>query len=150
MDNRTKFLLIGGILLAIILIFVSIYLAGVVFILTGVLVMSLMIMQDSSFHPDIVATMREDAKAVIIRNSGNSAAVQIHVALVPVNKEFDLPSLAAEETFECPLDAMTEDVKAVITYANEQHQPFTSTYTLSAMGGGFEPLKPMIPLFKWK
>jgi hypothetical protein len=150
MDNRTKFLLIGGIILTIILFFVSIYLAGIVFIITAALVMSLAIMQDSSFHPDIVATLREDAKAIIVRNSGNAMAGKIHMALVPVNREFDLPMLAAEETHEFPLDTMAEDIKVVITFENEQQQPFSRSYNLSAMGGEFEPLKPMIPIFKWK
>jgi|WetSurMetagenome_2_1015567.scaffolds.fasta_scaffold08509_3 hypothetical protein len=150
MDNRVKFLLIGGILLTILLFFISIYLAGMIFIVTVIIVMSLLIMQDSSFHPDIVATMREDAKAIVVRNSGNATAVQIHVALVPVNKEFDLPLLAADETMEYPLDTMAEEMKAVISFENEHHQSFSRSYTLSAMGGEFDPLKPMIPLFKWK
>jgi hypothetical protein len=85
-------------------------------IILVVLIMSMLIMQDSTFHPDIAAQIRDDAKAIIIRNTGNSTAVKIHLALVPMNIEFDLPSLAADDSHEYPLATMVNEVKVVTTF----------------------------------
>jgi len=150
MDRKLQILLVAGIILTILLIFINIYVAGIVFVLLGAIVMSLMIMRDSSSMTDIVAELNEDSKAIVIRNSGNAIATKIHVALVPMNVEFDLPFLDVEATHLHPVEQMVEEVKVVIRFENEQGTIFTRTYRLSSMGEGFEPLKPMMPLFGWK
>jgi hypothetical protein len=149
MDKKITGLLIAGLLVTILLFFISIYLAGIAFILLIVILMSLFIMQDSKFLPDAEALLRDDAKAVIIRNNGNSPALKVHVALVPFNIEYDIPFLDADASFEYPLSAMVENVKVVLTFENEQQKEFSRTCMLSA-SGEFDPFKPMIPLFKWK
>jgi hypothetical protein len=149
MDKKITGVLIAGILITLLLYFVSIYLAGITIILTLVLVMSLFIMQDSRCIPDAEAILRDDAKAVIIRNTGNSAALDVHVALVPLNIEYDIPLLDAEVSHEHPFDSMVEKVKVVITFRNEQHKTFSRVFLLSATGE-HDPLKPMIPIFGWK
>ena len=150
MDKNALLLLVACLLISLLLFFISIYLCMIGIIITAALVMSLLIMQDSSFHPDIVATLREDAKAILFRNSGNATARNIHVTLVPVNREFDLQSLAVEETHEYLLDTMAEGIKVVVTFENEQNTGFSRAYSLSVTGDGFEPLRPMIPIFGWK
>jgi len=150
MDKRTTAVFAAGILVTLLLYFVNIYVAGMVFILLVVLVMSLMIMQDSTFLPQIDVRLRDDAKAVVLTNTGNSPAVNIHVALVPMNMEYDVASLAVEQSHEYPLPAMLAEVKVVVTYTNEKGQPFSHSRNLSATGEEFEPLKPMVPVFGWK
>jgi hypothetical protein len=149
MDKRTTAVLAAGILVTILLFFVSIYLAGIAFIVILVLVMSFLIMQDTTFMPLLEARFRNDAKAVVITNAGNSPAVRIHVALVPMNIEYDLPSLAADESHEFVLASMAGEVKVVIGYENEKGQKFTHSGKLSSTDD-FEPLKPVIPMFGWK
>ena len=150
MDRKLQILLVAGILITILSLLVSIYLAGFVFILLVAAVMSLMIMQDSTSLPDLMAELSEDAKTIVIRNSGNAVATNIHVALVPANIEFDLPFLDVEATHQHPLDQMIIEVKVVIRFENEQGTHFSHTYPLSSLGNRFEPLKPMFPLFGWK
>lgn len=150
MDRKLQILLVAGILITIILYTVNIYLAGIAFVLIVTLGMSLMIMQDSTFLPDIVAELSEDSRAVIIRNSGNAIAKNVHVALVPINIEFDKPSLAIEETLLHQTGQMMDTVKVVISFENEKGTPFSRTFQLSALGGSFDPLKPMIPIFGYK
>lgn len=150
MDRKLQILLVAGILITILSFLINIYLAGIVFMLLVAIVMSLMIMQDSTFLPDIVAELSEDAKAVVIRNPGNAKAKNVHVALVPINIEFDLPFLDVEATHLHPMGQMIENVKVVISFENEQGTAFSRTYRLSSLGEGFEPLKPMMPLFNWK
>jgi hypothetical protein len=150
MDRKIQILLVAGIIITLGAFVISIYLAGIVFLILVAIVMSLMIMQDSTFLPDIAVELRADAKAIIIRNSGNAPAKEIHVALVPANIEFDITSLAADEVYEHAMGAMIEEVKVVITFENEKGTTFSRTFPLSALGEGFEPLKPMIPIFGWK
>jgi hypothetical protein len=150
MDRKTAILLVPGLLITIIVFFISIYAAGILFVVLIAIVMSLLIMRDSASLPDIVAELREDAKAVIIRNTGNSDAKKIHVALVPLNIEFNLSSLPADATYEYALEKMIGKVKTVVTFENDTGNTFSRSYRLSSGEETFEPFKPMIPLFKWK
>jgi hypothetical protein len=150
MDKRTTAVLAGGILVTILLFIVSIYLAGIAFIIVIALVMSLLIMKDTLFMPQVEAKLKDDAKAVVLTNTGNSPAVKIHVALVPMDIEFDVPSLDADASYEFAFASMAGEVKVVIGYENQKGQKFTHVRNLSSVGDEFEPLKPMIPLFGWK
>lgn len=149
MDRKIQLLLVSGIILTLIVFFIDIYAAGIVFILVVTLAMSFFIMQDSKCLPEVVAELKEDAKGIIIRNSGNSDALKVHVALVPMDIEFDIKALAADQINEYPLEKMIPQVKAVITFENTMGETFSRSYKLSA-GGEYDPFKPMIPLFKWK
>jgi hypothetical protein len=150
MDKKTTAVIAAGLLVTILLFFVSIYLAGIVFIILVAIVMSLLIMQDTTFLPQVDVRLREDAKAIVLTNGGNSPALRIHVALVPMNIEYDVESLAVDASHEYPLPSMIAEVKAVITFSNEKGQKFSHSRRLSASGEEFEPLKPMIPVFGWK
>ena len=150
MDKRTTAVLAAGLLVTLLLLFVDIYLAGIAIILLVVIVMSLMIMQDSTFSPQVDVRLREDAKAIVLTNGGHSPASKIHVALVPMNIEYDVDSLAVDASHEYPLPSMLAEVKVVVTFANEKGQSFSHSQKLSAAGEEFEPLKPMIPVFGWK
>jgi hypothetical protein len=149
MDKKTTAVLATGILVTILLFFVSIYLAGIALIILVAIVMSLMIMKDTTFLPQVDVRLREDAKAIVLTNAGNSPALKIHVTLVPMNIEYDVDSLAVDESHEYPLSSMISEVKAVITFANEKGQSFSFSRKLSA-SEEFEPLKPMFPIFGWK
>jgi hypothetical protein len=150
MERNAKILLVAGLLITLLLIFISIYLAGIVFILLMTILMSLQIMQDTAGIPDIAVHLRDDAKAIILTNKGNARAVKIHGSLVPLNIEFDTPALEADSTFEYPLTAMVEEVKIVVTYQNENKRPFSTSAKLSALEEEQDLLRPMIPIFKWK
>jgi hypothetical protein len=112
--------------------------------------MSLFIMQDSTTLPDVMVELEDDAKGILIRNSGNSDAVKIHVALVPVNIEFNIAVLAPDQINEYPLESMLSEAKAVVTFENVMGNAFSRTYNLSSTGNQNDPFKPMIPFFKWK
>lgn len=150
MDRKLQILLIAGIIITAILFLFNIYAAGIFFVILVAVAMSCFIMQDSTFLTDVVAELEEHAKGIVIRNTGNALAKKIHVALVPENVEFDIASLEAEEMYIYSLERMIEEVKVVITFENERGNTFSRSYRLNAYGDNFEPLKPMIPLFKWK
>ena len=112
--------------------------------------MSLRIMEDTTGIPEIVTKLRDDAKAIILTNTGNARAYKIHVALVPLNIEFEVPSLEVESSYEFSLSAMVEDIKIAITYQNENGRLFSGSSKLSAFGEEPDLLKPLIPIFNWK
>jgi hypothetical protein len=150
MDRKLQILLIAGIIITAILFLFNIYAAGIFFVILAAVAMVYFVMLDSTFLPDVVAELQEHAKGIVIRNTGNALAKNIHVALVPENIEFDVHPLEAEESYTYPLERMIEEVKVVITFENERGNTFSRSYRLNAFGENFEPLKPMIPLFKWK
>jgi hypothetical protein len=122
--------------------------AAVVFI---ALIMSVYIMQDTLGHPDILATLKDEAKNLEIRNRGNAAAFNLHVAVVPYNIEFDIPALQIDERYTHSFGRMVEQAKVIVTFQTENGTKYSKTYLLNAMGKGDEDLlKPYFPLFKWK
>lgn len=150
MDKRSQIVLVSGIAITILLLLFNIYLAGIVFILVIALFMSLLIMRDSVSQPDVEASLSEDAKSINLKNSGNAPALNIHIALVPMNTEYDVPELAVDQSHTRSFDTMIQEVKILITFENEEKTVFSKSFLLSALGDAYDPLKPMIPLFKWK
>ncbi len=151
MDSQVKLVLVAGIIISVILALIDIYLAGIVFIIAMVLTMSLHIMKDSRFLPDVVVSMNEDAKSIVVANRGTAPACNIHVALVPLNIEFDVRSLDVDTEYTHPLKEMISEAKSVVSWENEHGEKFSRTLRLSALGRDDEDLlKPVFPLFKWK
>jgi hypothetical protein len=150
MEKNTKILLVLGALITIVLLFINIYLGGIVGVIFITLMMSLKIMHDTTGIPDIVAMLKDDAKGIVLTNTGNARAEKIHVILVPNNIEFDIPSLDEDSSYVFPLNAMVEEIKIVITWSNENGRQFSGSAKLSVFGEEPDILKPMIPIFKWK
>jgi hypothetical protein len=150
MDNKTKILLVAGILISVTLAFFDIYLAGIAGVIFIAIFMSLQIMQDTTGIPEVVAKLRDDAKAIVLSNTGNARAEKIHVTLIPVNAEYDIPSLAVDAVYEIPLEMVVQEIKIVLSYASETGRMFSGSARLSAFGEEPDLLKPMIPIFRWK
>lgn len=113
--------------------------------------MSVYIMQDTLGHPDILAIFKDQAKNLELRNRGNAEAQNIHVAVIPYNIEFDIPTLQIEERYTHGFGRMVDEAKVVVTFQNAQGVRYKKTYMLSALGRGDEDLlKPAFPMFKWK
>ena len=145
-------ILLGAVLaITIILLFVNIYAAGTAAIIFIALVMSVWIMQDSQLHPEIVATLRDEAKSLELRNRGNATAYAIHVTIIPHDIELDIPMLGEEELYKHTFDKMITEAKVVVSFTNEKKYQYKKTFLLSPFGKSDDDLlKPMFPIFKWK
>ena len=132
------------------LLLISPFLSLMALIIAGVVAMALAIARDTRDLPDIEASLSEEARSVILRNRGNSPALQVHVSLVPIGVEVDLPSLAVEEVYELPLPGQASEVKVVVTYDNSKGQPFRRTALLSALHAQEDPLRPAFGIFGYK
>jgi hypothetical protein len=150
MEKNTKILLVLGSLITIVLLFINIYLGGIVGVIFIAIAMSLLIMQDTTGVPEVVANLSEDAKSIILTNTGNAWAEKIHVTLLPGNIEFDIDSLDVDSVYEYSLGTMVQEIKIKITYSNENGRLFSSSKKLSVFDEEPDLLKPMIPTFKWK
>jgi hypothetical protein len=150
MDRKIQTLIAAGLVFTAVIAFVNIYAGGIVFVILAAVTMSLLIMQDSTNLPELVVELSDDAKEIIVRNTGNAPAMNIRVALVPQDLEYEIPSLEADSAHRYPLDRMIEEVKVVTRFENRDGNQFSRSFRLSSLGDSFEPLKPMIPLFRWK
>ena len=150
MDKRIQVILVLGIIVTIISAFLDMYLAGIVGMIFIAIVMSLMIMQDTTGIPEVVVKLGDEAKSIILTNNGNARAENIHVTLIPSNREFDIASLDVDSVYEYFLGAMVQEIKIKITYSNENKRLFTSSKKLSVFDEEPDLLRPLIPMFKWK
>jgi len=150
MDKKIQIILVLGILFTIASLFYDIYLAGIVGVIFIAIIMSLMIMQDTTGIPEVVAKLSEDAKSIVLINTGNARAEKIHVTLVPNNIEFDIASLDVDSAYEYSLGTMVQEIKIKITYSNENGRLFSSSKKISVFEEDPDPLKPLIPMFRWK
>lgn len=133
----------------------SIFLGLVILVIDLVLLMSFIISESSKKLkriPKLTAHLTEDAKSVIIRNEGDRAAVSVHVALVPLNIEFNIPRIDAGDDASHPEGEMINEAKAVMTYQDEEGDTYTHSTHLTALGYDEEDdlLRPAFPMFKWK
>lgn len=151
LQTRERWILVIGLVITALLAVINLFVAGMVLIVVLVLLMSFRIMGETEHLPDVVARLQEDAKGVKFINRGNDQARQIHITLVPLNMEFDLPVLEADATHAIALPSMVSELKVLITFKNVQGRPFSRNYSLSALGGNDEDLlKPTFPIFGWK
>ena len=127
MEKNTKILLVLGALFTVVLLFINIYLGGIAGVIFIAIAMSLFIMQDTTGVPEIVATLSEEAKSIILANTGNARAEKIHVTLIPGNIEFDIDSLNVDSVYEYSLGTMVQEIKIKITYSNENGRLFSSS-----------------------
>jgi hypothetical protein len=150
MDKRLQIILVLGILITIASAFLDMYLAGIVGVIFIAIIMSLMIMKDTTGIPEVVVKLSDDAKSIILTNTGNARAEKIHVTLVPSNVEFDIAFLDIDSAYEYSLGSMVQEIKIKITYSNENGRLFSSSKKVSVFDEEPDLLKPMVPMFKWK
>ncbi|NLA38043.1 MAG: hypothetical protein GX882_01385 [Methanomicrobiales archaeon] len=145
MEKNQKIILVAGTLITIALLFIEPFFALIALVFVLILLMSFHIMGDASNYPLVAVDLSEDAREVLITNTGTAEAQNIHVALVPLNIDLDIASLKPDEVSGFKLESMVSEAKAVITYEGTTGQKYASTYLLTPLGGDL--LRPMFPLF---
>ena len=98
--------------------------------------------------PELTARLGPDAKKIIIRNSGNIPATEIHVAVVPLDIEYDIAEIPADEERTHSAEHMIPEGKVYITWKDAGGHEFSHESTISALSRGEEDLlKPIFPMF---
>ncbi|HTY14433.1 MAG TPA: hypothetical protein VMC42_01885 [Methanoregulaceae archaeon] len=147
--ERYQVVLATGIVISAILGLINIYVGGIAFILVIALVMSMLIMRDTVSLADVGVRLSADAKHISVVNTGNIEASNIHVSLVPIDREFDIEKLGPGESREFGLESMIDEAKAVVVFKTRSGETFRKSINLSSHGTGDDDLlKPMFPLFR--
>ena len=147
MEKNQKIILVAGALITLGLLAIDVFFALIALVVVLILLMSFHIMGETGSYLLIAADLAEDAREVIITNTGTATAQNIHVVLVPLDIEFDIPSLGPDERSVFGLSSMISEAKAVVTYEDAAGRKHTRTYPLTALMAGRDPMKPMFPLF---
>jgi len=147
MDKNQKIVLVTGALITLGLLFINVFFALIALIFMLAILMSFRIMGDTENYPLITADLSEDAREVIITNTGTARAQKIRVALVPLDIDFEVASLDPDEESGFGLASMISEAKAVVTYENAEGRQFRRSYPLSALAAGHDPTEPMFPIF---
>jgi len=151
MERNHTIILSAGVIICAVLFFINIYLGATGVVILIALGMSFFIMEDAEVLPDIAIRLNEDAKGITAVNRGTAPAYRIHIAMVPLNIEFNISELAVDTTSDHPLPGMINEAKAVVTFEDSKGSHHTRSFSLSALGKNDDDLlKPMFPLFKWK
>lgn len=146
MEKNQKIILVVGVVITLALLTIDIYIALIALIFVLSLLMTFHIMGETRSYILIAAELSEDAREVIITNTGTAEAHNINVTIVPFDIEFNIASLKPDETSKFKLESMVKEAKAVITYENITARKFTRTFALTSLGSG-DLLKPIFPLF---
>jgi hypothetical protein len=147
MEKNQKIVLVTGALITLGLLFINVFFALIALVIMLAILMSFRIMGDTENYPLITADLSEDAREIIITNTGTARAQKIRVALVPLDIDFEVASLDPEEESGFSLASMISEAKAVITYENAEGRQFRRSYPLTALGAGRDPTEPMFPIF---
>jgi hypothetical protein len=151
MEKNHTIIVGAGVLVCALLFYIDIYLGATGVVVLIAIAMSFFIMEDAGVLPDVAIRLHDDAKRIIVTNRGTAPAYRIHITLVPLNIEFDIPELSVDATSERQLQEMISEAKAVVTFEDSKGSHYTRTTALSALGKNDDDLlKPMFPLFKWK
>jgi hypothetical protein len=147
--ERYQVVLAMGIVISVILALINIYAGGIAFILVVALVMSMLISRDTLSLADVGVRLSADAKRISVINTGNIEARNIHISLVPIEREFDIEKLGPDESKEFGLESMIDEAKAVVVFKTDSGETFRKSINLSSLGTGDDDiLKPMFPMFR--
>ncbi|MFW5639222.1 MAG: hypothetical protein WAN99_00600 [Methanoculleus sp.] len=147
MEKNQKIILAAGGLITLALLAIDVFLALIPLVFVLILLMTFHIMEETRSYTLIAADLSEDAREVIITNTGTAEARNVHVVIVPFDIEFDIASLGPDEASRFKFESMVAEARAVVTYEDTANQKFTRTYSLTALGSGGDLLKPIFPLF---
>lgn len=141
-------------LLAVIIIwfFVDAAAAGIVFIIAATLLISLEISADAArhMHPEIFASLTDDAQTVVVENLGTAPATSVNVRIIPDNLAYDIGDLAPDTTHKHELPVMVRDAKAAVSWVKNDGTRTEKIFRLSGYTSETDPLRPTFPLFSWK
>lgn len=143
-------IIVAGLIISVLLAFISIYLTGIGIIIVIALAMSFLIMQDSDRLTDLGVILSENAKVVTVKNRGNTQIRNIVVSLIPLDREFSIPELAVDETFNYELPQMIQEARAAVEFEDRNGKKYQKSFQLSSLHDKDDLLKPMFPMFGWK
>jgi hypothetical protein len=147
MDKNQRIILAAGGLITLGLFFVEPIFALIGLVCVLALLMCIRIMGETGNFPLVTVDLAEDAREIIVTNTGTARAQNVHIVIVPMNLDFEVASLEPEEESGFSLGTMISEAKAVVTYEDASGGKRTRSYPLSALSAGRDPTQPLFPIF---
>jgi len=126
--------------------------ASIVFVIAGTLIICLEISEDAArhLHPEIFASIHDDAQTVIVENLGTAPAISVNVRIIPEDIRYEIGDLAPDTTHSYELPAMVREAKAAVSWVKKDGTRKEKIFRLSGYADESDPLRPTFPLFSWK
>ena len=126
--------------------------AGILAILFFTLILSLWISADAArhLHPELFASLADDAQTIIVENMGTAPAVAVSVRLIPDDFRYEIGDLAPDTSHRQTLPGMIREGKAAVSWERRDKGRAEKFFSLCAYTTETDPLRPIFPLFNWK
>ncbi|MFH0966652.1 MAG: hypothetical protein V1862_03070 [Methanobacteriota archaeon] len=126
--------------------------AGIIFIIAATLLLCLEISADAArhLHPEIFASLTDDAQTVVVENLGTAPATSIKVRIIPENITYEIGDLVPDTTHTYELPVMVREAKAAVSWDKMDGTRTEKIFRLSGYTEETDPLRPTFPLFSWK
>ena len=125
---------------------------GIVLVVLLTLLLAMAISDDAAqhMHPDIFASLLNDAETIIVENLGTSVAKSVQVRVIPDDIRYEIGDLTPDSTHRYQLPAMVREAKAAVSWEKNDGTRIEKIFRLSGYTEEADPLRPVFPLFGWK
>jgi len=126
--------------------------AGIVAVILLTILLAMAISEDAakSAHPEISASLFEDAETVIVENLGTAPAKSTQVRIIPDDIRYEIGDLNPDSVHRYRLPAMVRNAKAAVSWERKDGSRTERIFRLSGYEDETDPLRPLFPLFNWK
>jgi hypothetical protein len=128
------------------------YAAGFLFIIALTLVFSMLITADAAKnqHPQIFASLDNDARTIIVENLGTGPASGVKVRIIPDDTGYDIGTLAPDDLHRHELPSSVREAKAGVSWDIKDGGRTEKIFRLSGYAEETDSFRPMFPIFSWK
>ncbi|HWQ64240.1 MAG TPA: hypothetical protein VN429_07470, partial [Methanospirillum sp.] len=126
--------------------------AGIVAVIFLTILLVLLISEDAkkNAHPEISATLADDAETVIVENLGTAPARSVQVRIIPDDIRYEVGDLNPDSVHRYHLPSMLRNAKAAVSWEQKDGSRTERIFRLSGYEEETDLLKPIFPLFSWK
>lgn len=126
--------------------------AGIILIIAATVILCLEISEDAAkhIHPEIVVSLKEDARTVLIENLGTAPAHSVRVSIIPDEFNYEIGTLNPDSNHQNQLPKMLREGKALVSWEKKDGTRVEKYFWLSGYAQEADPLRPVFPLFSWK
>ena len=126
--------------------------AGIVAVILLTILLAMVISEDAakSAHPELSASLYEDAETVIVENLGTAPAKSTQVRIIPDDIRYEIGDLNPDSVHRYRLPSMVRNAKAAVSWERKDGSRTERIFRLSGYEDETDPLRPLFPLFNWK
>ncbi|WP_319579594.1 hypothetical protein [uncultured Methanospirillum sp.] len=126
--------------------------AGIAAVILLTILLAMAISEDAakSAHPELSASLHEDAETVIVENLGTAPAKSTQVRIIPDDIRYEIGDLNPDSVHRYLLPSIVRNAKAAVSWERKDGSRTERIFRLSGYEDETDPLRPLFPLFNWK